>query len=416
VIRAGLAAAAPPPDVALVRAQFPLLAADRSGRRVVYLDSAATTQKPAAVIDALREYYSSYNANVHRGVHRLSQRATEAYEAARTKVARFLGAADHGEIVFTRGATEAINLVAHSWARRHVARGDEILVSAMEHHSNIVPWQMVRDDAGAKLVVAPIDDRGDLRLDELERRLSPRTRLVAVVHASNALGTVNPIRRIVEMAHAAGARVLVDGAQAVAHLPIDVRALGCDFYVGSGHKMFGPTGIGFLWARPELLEEMPPWMGGGDMIRSVTFERTIYAPPPAKFEAGTPNIAGAIGLGAAVDWIAALGVDRIAAHESGVLEHGLEALTRIDGLRMIGMPRRRSGVLSFTLEGIHPHDAGTVLDHEGIAVRTGHHCAQPVMDRFGVPATIRASFSVYNDRDDVDALVAGLGRVRELLG
>ena len=403
-------------DVARVRAEFPILGLDAQGRRTVYLDSAATTQKPRAVIEALSEYYSTYNANVHRGVHKLSQRATEAYEESRRKIAMFVGAKEHGEIVFTRGTTEAINLVAQSWARPRLGEGDEILVSGMEHHSNIVPWQMIRDTTGATLVVAPIDDAGEIDRAEFERRLTPRTRLVAVVHASNALGTVNPLPWIVERAHAVGARVLVDGAQAVAHLPVDVAALGCDFYAASGHKMFGPTGIGFLWARAELLQEMPPWQGGGDMIRSVTFERTIYAPAPAKFEAGTPNIAGAIGLGTAVDWIRAKGRERIAAHEHGLLEYGLAALEGVDGVRMIGAPRHRCGVLSFTLDGVHPHDVGTVLDHEGIAVRTGHHCAQPVMDRFGVPATVRASISVYNGRDDLDALVAGLGRVRELLG
>ena len=403
-------------DVARVRAEFPILAPDAGGRRIVYLDSAATTQKPQAVIDAMRDYYTHTNANVHRGVHRLSQRATEAYEGARRKIAGFVGAAEHGEIVFTRGATEAINLVARSWAAPRLGPGDEILVSGMEHHSNIVPWQMVRDETGVKLVVAPIDDAGELDRAEFERRLSPRTKLVAVTHASNALGTVNPVPWIVERAHAVGALVLVDGAQATAHLPVDVKALGCDFYAASGHKMFGPTGIGFLWARAALLQDMPPWMGGGDMIRSVTFERTIYAPAPAKFEAGTPHIAGAIGLGAAVDWILAKGVDRIAAHEHDLLEYGLEALGRVPGVRMIGAPRQRSGVLSFTLDAIHPHDVGTVLDHEGIAVRTGHHCAQPVMERFGVPATVRASISVYNGQDDLDALAKGLGRVRELLG
>ncbi len=403
-------------DAARVRAEFPILAPGADGRRVVYLDSAATTQKPRAVLDAITEYYATTNANVHRGVHRLSQRATEAYEDARHRIARFVGAAEPGEIVFTRGATEAINLAAHSWAVPNLGPGDEILVSGMEHHSNIVPWQMVRDITGAKLVVAPIDDAGELDRAEFERRLSARTKLVAVVHASNALGTVNPVAWIAERARTVGARVLVDGAQAVAHLPVDVAGLGCDFYAASGHKMFGPTGIGFLWAKAELLDAMPPWMGGGDMIRSVTFERTLYAPPPAKFEAGTPHIAGAIGLGAAVKWIEGVGVARIAAHEADLLEYGLDVLGRVPGLRMIGAPRERSGVLGFTLDGIHPHDVGTVLDHEGVAVRTGHHCAQPVMERFGVPATVRASLSVYNGRDDLDALVHGLARVREILG
>ncbi len=400
-------------DVERVREEFPILR-PHDGRRPVYLDSAATTQKPRAVIDRLREYYETTNANVHRGVHRLSQRATQEYEAARANVARFVGASDPGEIVFTRGTTEGINLVAQAWARPRLGPGDEILVSHMEHHSNIVPWQLLRDQTGASLVVAPIDDQGDLILEELEGRLSKRTKIVAIAHASNALGTVNPVRRIQEMARGVGARVLVDGAQAVAHFPVSVRELGCDFYVASGHKMFGPTGIGFLWARPELLDEMPPWMGGGDMIRSVTFERTIYAPPPAKFEAGTPNIAGAIGLGAAVDWIRDLGIERIARADRELLAYGVELLESVEGLRMIGMPRERSGVLSFVLDGVHPHDAGTILDHDGIAVRTGHHCAQPVMDRFGVPATIRASVSVYNGRDDLDALVQGLAHVRAL--
>ncbi|MFN8176943.1 MAG: cysteine desulfurase [bacterium] len=408
-------AGAPALDVDQVRADFPIFAGPREGRRLVYLDSAATTQKPRVVLDTVRDFYTSYNANVHRGVHRLSVRATEAYEGARAKIARFIGAADPGEIVFVRGATEAINLAAQSWARPRLSPGDEIVLSAMEHHSNIVPWQMIREATGARIRVAPMDDRGDLILDELAKLLSARTRLVAVVQASNALGTVNPVRRIGEMAHAVGALMLVDGAQAAAHLPVDVKELGCDFYAGSGHKMFAPTGIGFLWARAALLEEMPPWMGGGDMIRSVTFERTLYAPPPAKFEAGTPNIAGAIGLGAATDYLEQLGLDRIERHEQDLLAYGEDTLTGVDGVRLIGTPHHRSGVLSFVVEGIHPHDVGTVLDHDGIAVRTGHHCAQPVMDRFGVPATVRASVSVYNSRADLDELADGLRRARGLL-
>ena len=407
-------ATAPALDVERVRADFPMFSTPQA-RPVVYLDSAATTQKPRVVLDTVREFYSTYNANVHRGVHRLSVRATEAYEGARGKIARFVGAAAPGEIVFVRGATEGINLVAQSWAQPRLSKGDEIVITAMEHHSNIVPWQMVREATGASLRVAPIDDRGDILLEDFARLLSARTRLVAVAHASNALGTVNPIRRITDAAHAAGALVLVDGAQACAHLPVDVKALGCDFYVGSGHKMFAPTGIGFLWARGALLEEMPPWMGGGDMIRSVTFERTIYAPPPAKFEAGTPNIAGAIGMGAAIDYIGALGIPSIERYEHDLLAYGEEVLRSVEGVRLVGTPRVRSGALSFVVEGLHPHDVGTVLDHEGIAVRTGHHCAQPVMERFGLPATVRASVSVYNSRSDFDALAGGLRRAQELL-
>jgi cysteine desulfurase/selenocysteine lyase len=403
-------------DVQKARAEFPILASQVHGRPLVYLDNAATTQKPRAVLEALTRYYTEDNANVHRGVHLLSARATDAFEGARAKLARFLGAAEPREIVFTRNATEGINLVAQAWGRANVKAGDEVLISAMEHHSNIVPWQLLCAETGATLRVAPIDDRGELRLDEFERLLTPRTRIVAVTHLSNALGTINPVREIVDLAHRAGARVLVDGAQAAYHMPVDVRALGCDFYVVTGHKMYGPTGIGALYAPAALLDSMPPWQGGGDMIRSVTFEKSTWNDLPHKFEAGTPHIEGAIGLGAAVDYLTDLGMDRLMAHEQEQLAYGTEALQAVPGLRLIGTARRKASILSFVLSDIHPHDIGTIVDREGVAIRTGHHCAQPVMQRFGIPATARASLALYNTREDIDALVAALHKVLKVIG
>ncbi|UVE15990.1 cysteine desulfurase [Pseudomonas sp. LS44] len=401
-------------DVERVRQAFPILAETIYGKPLIYLDSAATSQKPQAVIDAMSRFFLKENANVHRGVHYLSVRATEEYEKARAKVQRFLNAEHVEEIVFVRGTTEAVNLVAQTLGKTQVHAGDEVLISAMEHHSNIVPWQMLCEQTGAHLRVAPIDDAGELLLDELERLIGPRTRLVAVAHVSNVLGTINPIQRIVELAHARGARVLVDGAQAAPHLRLDVRALGCDFYALSGHKMYGPTGVGVLYGRRELLEAMPPYQGGGDMILSVSFEKTLYNKPPYRFEAGTPNMAGAIGLGAAIDFLGELGAEAIAAHEQAVLSYAQQALAAVPGLRLIGTAPEKVGVLSFVLDGIHPHDIGTVLDREGVAIRTGHHCAQPLMQRFGLVATARASLGCYSTEQDIDALVAGLAKVREL--
>jgi cysteine desulfurase/selenocysteine lyase len=401
-------------DVERVRRMFPILAQPIYGKPLIYLDSAATSQKPLAVIEAMSRFFLQENANVHRGVHYLSVRATEEYEKARAKVQGFLNAEHVEEIVFVRGTTEAVNLVAQTYGKAQLRADDEVLISAMEHHSNIVPWQMLCEQTGARLRVAPIDDAGLLLLDELEQLIGPRTRLVAITHVSNVLGTVNPIRRIVELAHARGARVLVDGAQAAPHLKIDVRALGCDFYALSGHKMYGPTGIGVLYGRRELLEAMPPYQGGGDMILSVTFEKTLYNKPPYRFEAGTPNMAGAIGLGAAIDFLGELGPSAIAAHEQSVLAYAQKALSAVPGLRLIGTAAPKVGVLSFILDGIHPHDIGTILDREGIAIRTGHHCAQPLMDRFGVAATARASLGCYSTEQDIDALVAGLAKVQEM--
>ncbi len=403
-------------DVRAVRKDFPILETTVRGKPLVYLDNAATTQKPRVVIDRLARYYAEENANVHRGVHLLSERATEAYEEARRRIARFINAADAREVVLVRGTTEAINLVAASYGRAHVGPGDELLLTAMEHHSNIVPWQMLAEEKGASLRVAPISDTGELRLDALEGLLSDRTRLVAVVHVSNALGTVNPIHAIVELAHARGIPVLVDGAQAVAHGAVDVQALGCDFYAFSGHKVFGPTGIGVLYGRAALLETMPPYQGGGDMISSVTFERTRYNALPYKFEAGTPNIAGTLGLAAALDYVEAVGPDRIRAYETELLAYGTDGLTSVPGLTLTGTAAHKAGVLAFVMDGVHPHDVGTVLDREGVAIRTGHHCCQPLMDRLGVPATARASLALYNTREDIDALVDGLGKVRKVFG
>jgi len=403
-------------DVMALRAQFPLLARSVRGKPLAYLDNAATTQKPRAVLEALDRYYREHNANVHRGVHWLSERATADFEGARETLRAFINAASTREVVFTRGTTESINLVAQSWGRAELKAGDEILVSNLEHHSNIVPWQMIAAVTGARVVVAPILDDGSLDLAGFEARLSDRTRLVAVGHVSNALGTVNPVARIAALARARGALTLVDGAQAAPHLAVDVLALGCDFYAMSAHKMYGPTGIGLLWGREALLAAMPPWQGGGDMIKAVSFSGTVYNDLPYKFEAGTPDIAGAIGFGAAARFLTEVGLGRIAAHEHALLEHGTRVLGAVPGLRLVGTARDKAAVLSFTLDGIHPHDVGTIVDGEGIAVRTGHHCAMPVMERFGLPATVRASLGLYNTADELDRLVAALGKVRQVLG
>jgi cysteine desulfurase/selenocysteine lyase len=406
--------AAPALDVGAVRAQFPILATRVNGKPLVYLDSAASAQKPEPVIEAEARFYRESYANVHRGVHTLSQRATAAYEAARERVARFLGAADPADVVFTRSATEGLNLVARCYARPRLAPGDEVLLTEMEHHSNIVPWQLVCEATGAKLVVAPVDERGELRMDELERLLSPKTRVVSLVHVSNALGTINPIAEVSRLAHAVGAVVAVDGAQAAPHLPIDVQALGCDFYTFSGHKVYGPTGIGALWGRKELLAAMPPWQGGGDMILHVSFAKTEYAPPPARFEAGTPHIVGAVGLAAALDWLESLPREAVAAHEHDLLAYATDLVGAIPGVRLIGTARHKASVLSFLVEGVHAHDVGTILDSEGVAVRAGHHCAQPLMERFGVAATARASFAVYNTREEVEVLAAAVRKAQRL--
>jgi cysteine desulfurase / selenocysteine lyase len=401
-------------DVEQARRDFPILRQKIHGKPLVYLDNANTTQKPRAVIDAERDVYETYYSNVHRGVHQLSIKAGEAFEAARVKVQRFLNAREAREIVFVRGTTEAINLVAQTFGRKNVREGDEILISHMEHHSNIVPWQLLCEQTGGKLRVAPINDAGELILEEMEALLSPRTKLVAVAHVSNALGTINPIERIVAMAHARSIPVLIDGAQGAPHLPVDVRAIGCDFYAFSGHKIYGPSGIGVLYGKSELLEAMPPYHGGGDMILSVTFEKTTYNTLPYKFEAGTPNIAGTIGLGAAIDYVSELGVSAIAAWEHELLGYGTTLLKALPGLRLVGTAKEKASVLSFVLEGIHPHDLGTVLDYEGIAIRTGHHCAQPVMDRYGVPATARASLAFYNTRDELEVLARGIVKAQEM--
>jgi cysteine desulfurase/selenocysteine lyase len=406
--------AAEPFDVARVRDDFPILGQTVHGKPLVYLDNAATSQKPRQVIDAIVGFYTRDCSNVHRGVHLLSERATAAYEGTRTKVRRFINAAADHEIVCVRGTTEAINLVAWSYGRRRFGPGDDIIVSGLEHHSNIVPWQLVCEATGARLRVIPIDDRGELILEEYEKLLGPRTRFVAVNHVSNALGTINPVAAIIEMAHRWEAPVLVDGAQAVHHLAVDVRALDCDFYAFSSHKMYGPTGVGILYGKSALLESMEPYQGGGDMISSVTFERTTYNKLPYKFEAGTPNIADTIGLGAAIDYLTGIGLERLEAHERDLLAYGTARLEEIDGLRLIGTAREKASVLSFVLDGIHPHDIGTVLDQDGIAVRTGHHCAQPVMDRLNIPATARASLALYNTREEIDVLVRGIERVKEV--
>jgi cysteine desulfurase/selenocysteine lyase len=406
--------ASDPLDVERVRRDFPALLQTVDGKPLVYLDNAATTQKPNSVIEAVERFYRKANANVHRGVHRLSVRATEAYEAARGKAARFIGANYPEEIIFVRGATEAINLVAQTFGRAHLGVGDEVLISHMEHHANIVPWQILCEQTGARLRVAPINDRGELVLEEFERLLGPRTKLVSIGHISNALGTINPVERTIALAHARGIPVLVDGAQAVPHMKVDVQAIDADFYTFSGHKTFGPTGIGVLYGKYELLGQMPPYQGGGDMITSVTFEKTTYNTAPHRFEAGTPHIAGAIGLGVALDYLEAAGLERVIAYESELLAYATEALSSIPEIRLIGTARQKAGVLSFTIDGVHPHDAGTILDQQGIAVRAGHHCAQPVMQRFGIPATIRASLAFYNTREELDALLRGIRKVIEV--
>jgi cysteine desulfurase/selenocysteine lyase len=403
-------------DVTALRADFPVLHQLVHGHPLVYLDNAATSQKPSVVLDAIRQYYELDNANVHRGVHALSGRATDAYEAARERVRAFMNAASVREIVFTRNATESINLVARSWGDENLRAGDEVLITTMEHHSNIVPWQQVCGRTGAVLRVVPMDDRGELMMEEFERLLTPRTKMVAVVHASNALGTVNPVERIVRMAHDAGAKVLLDGSQAVHHLRTDVRALDADFYAFTGHKVYGPTGIGILYGKEALLDAMPPFLGGGDMIRTVTLEESTWNDLPYKFEAGTPHIAGAIGLGRAIEYLQGVGFEAIQAHEAALLDKATAALSAIDGVRLIGTARHKVAVVSFIIDGVHPHDVGTIVDREGVAIRTGHHCAQPVMDRLGIPATARASFAMYNTLEEVDVLAAAVTRARTLLG
>jgi cysteine desulfurase/selenocysteine lyase len=403
--------------VGRIRADFPILSETvRDGRPLVYLDNAATSQKPRQVIDAISRFYTSENANIHRGLHYLSERATTAYDAAREKVARFLGAGSPLEIVFTRGTTEAINLVAQSWGRSTLRPGDEVLVTGMEHHANLVPWQLVCEQTGATFRAVPITDRGELDLDAFDRLLTERTRLFAVGHVSNALGTVNPVRELAARARARGAVVLVDGAQSAPHRPIDVAELGCDFFACSGHKLFGPTGIGVLYGRKAILDGMPPWQTGGDMIERVTLERTTWAAPPARFEAGTPPIAEVLGLAAAIDYVEWVGLAAIEKWEGELLARATELVGALPGVRIIGTAREKAGVLSFVLEGIHPHDVGTVLDDEGVAVRAGHHCAQPVMQRFGIPATVRASFAFYNTPDEIEVLVRGVVRARKVFG
>jgi cysteine desulfurase/selenocysteine lyase len=401
-------------DVQKIRADFPILRQRIHGKPLVYLDNAATSQKPQVVIDRIQQYYTQENANIHRGVHYLSEVATKAHDEARRTVQTFLNAAGSEEIIFVRGATEAINLVAQTYGRNHVGAGDEVLITGMEHHSNIVPWQILCEEKGAKLRVAPINDAGELLLDEFESLLGPQTKFVAVTHVSNALGTVTPIARMIEMAHRRNIPVLVDGAQAVPHLKVNVQALDCDFYTFSGHKLYGPTGIGILYGKSALLDAMPPYQAGGDMISSVTFEKTIYNKLPFKFEAGTPDIAGAIALGAAITYLNEVGIDKVATHEHDLLEYATERVSAIPGVRLVGTAKEKAGVLSFVMEDIHPHDVGTILDQEGIAIRTGHHCSQPVMQRFNIPATARASFAMYNTKEEIDVLVRGIEKVRKV--
>ncbi len=401
-------------DVEVCRRDFPILATEVRGRPLVYLDNAASSQKPRQVIAAIETYYREKHANVHRGVHHLAQLATDAYEGARDTVARHLGARDRREVVFVRGTTEAINLVAQSFARPRLGAGDEILLTQLEHHSNIVPWQLVAQQTGARIVVAPLDATGQLDLEQFEARLSPQTRIVGLAHVSNALGTVLPVAEVCELARQRGAVTVVDGAQAAPHLQLDVAGLGCDFYAVSAHKAYGPTGIGALWGRGELLAAMPPYQGGGEMIRTVSFEGTDFAEAPARFEAGTPNIAGAVGMAAAFDYLDALGLEAIANHEHDLLEYATRQVAAIEGVQLVGTAANKASVLSFLLDGVHAHDVGTILDTEGVAVRVGHHCAQPLMDSLGIAATARASFALYNTRQEIDALVAGLERVREL--
>jgi cysteine desulfurase/selenocysteine lyase len=401
-------------DIEKIRADFPILHQMVHGKQLVYLDNAATSQKPRAVIDAITRYYEGTNSNIHRGVHFLSEHATAEYEAARETAQKFVNAAKAHEIIFVRGTTEGINLVAQTYGRAQIHQDDEVLITAMEHHSNIVPWQILCDERGAKLRVAPINDRGELLLDEFARLLGPRTKLAAFTHVSNALGTINPVKRMIELAHGKNIPVLIDGAQAAPHIAVDVQALDCDFYTFSGHKVYGPTGIGVLHGKSALLEAMPPYQGGGDMISSVTFEKTTYNKLPYKFEAGTPDIAGVIGLGAALSYVNGLGIENIAAHEHELLTYATEKISAVPGVSLIGTAKERAGVVSFVVEGVHPHDVGTILDQEGIAIRTGHHCSQPVMERFGIPATARASFAVYNTFGEIDTLVRGIGKVREV--
>jgi cysteine desulfurase/selenocysteine lyase len=402
-----------PLDVEKIRNDFPILKEEVHGHPLVYLDSAATSQKPRAVFEAMQNFYLHDCSNVHRGVHLLSERATRAYEDGRVKVQRFINAAEAREIVFVRGTTEAVNLVAQTYGRKNVQAGDEVLITAMEHHSNIVPWQILCEEKGATLRVAPINDRGELVFREFKKLLGPKTRLVSVAHVSNVLGTINPIREIVEAGHEWNVPVFVDGAQAAPHVNVDVRDLDCDFYAFSGHKLFGPTGVGVLYGKAALLEEMPPYQGGGDMIRSVTFEKTTYNAIPFKFEAGTPYIAGVIGLGAAIDYLNQIGLEAVAGYERELLEHATQSLTRIPGVRLIGTAKEKASVISFVLDGVHPHDIGTILDQRGIAIRTGHHCAQPVMERFGVPATARASLAFYNTKEEIDVLAEGVEAVKQ---
>ena len=403
-------------DVEQIRKDFPALDQTVHGKPLVYLDNAATSQKPLAVMKAEELFYRRDCSNIHRGVHELSERATRSYEDARVTAQRFLNARDSKEIIFVRGTTEAINLVANTFGRKNVGAGDEILITAMEHHSNIVPWQILCEEKGAKLRVAPINDRGEVLFEEFQKLLGPKTRLVAVVHVSNVLGTINPVKEMIEAAHRRNIPVLLDGAQAAPHLKVNVQELDCDFYTLSGHKLYGPTGVGVLYGKADLLNAMPPYQGGGDMISSVTFEKTIYNSLPYKFEAGTSNIAGGIGLGAAIDYLNKIGMENIAAYEDELLTYATEVLSRIPGLKIIGTAEKKAGVISFVMEGIHPHDVGTILDQEGIAVRTGHHCAQPLMERFGIPATTRASLAVYNTKKEIDVLTAGIQKVKELLG
>ena len=403
-------------DIARVRADFPVLEQRVYGKPLVYLDTANSSQKPAAVIDAVARFYQEDYSNIHRGLHMLSERATRMYNQVRGKVQRFLNAAEHQEIVFVRGTTEAINLVASSWGRQHLSAGDQVLVTVMEHHSNIVPWQLVCSEKGASLQHVPLNDRGEVEIEAFERALTAKTRFVSLVHVSNALGTVNPVKEMIRLAHDRGIPVLVDGAQSVPHQPVDVQDLDCDFFAFSGHKTYGPSGVGALYGKRGLLEAMPPYMGGGDMIRRVTFEQTEYAGLPEKFEAGTPNIAGVIGLGAALDYLSELGMENVSRHEQDLLQYATPRLAEIEGLRFIGEAENRAGLINFVHDTIHAHDMGTILDREGVAIRAGHHCAQPVMDRFGVPATVRASFGVYNTREDIDALVSALNIVLEIMG
>ncbi|HQU15895.1 MAG: cysteine sulfinate desulfinase [Chromatiales bacterium 21-64-14] len=403
-------------DVERLRQDFPILHQQVYGHPLVYLDNAATTQKPRAVIDAVRRYYERDNSNVHRGVHALSQRATEEYEGAREKVRAFLNAGSVRELVFVRGTTEAINLVASTFGRSRIREGDEIVLTEMEHHSNIVPWQLLAEQTGAVLRVVPINEDGELVMGEFEKFLGPRTRLVTVAHLSNALGTINPVRRIIELAHAHDVPVLLDGAQAAPHIKVDVQELDCDFYAFSGHKLYGPTGIGVLYGKAKWLESMPPYQGGGEMIRQVSFKGSTYGDIPCKFEAGTPNIAGAVGLGAAIDYVRGVGLDAIAAHEQDLLDYALTAAGEVPGMRVVGRAREKASILSFVLESIHPHDIGTILDRYGLAVRAGHHCAMPVMEHYCLPATARASFALYNTRAEVDALIAGIRKVQEVFG